>query len=179
MDNFFELNPLSQISIWVLIKEHAQPLTNFKDRPKLHRTALELLAKSNFSSTSSFFDGIHSVNEAISKKLQPAGTISLQNGFKVASELLSDAPLYYIKEVLVILGSSNTKDPGDIFEIVKKMKDTYTVCNFVSLSSRLHVATTIAKETSGAFHLVRNTKNFEEIMTVKNYFFNFLEILAS
>lgn len=79
---------------------------------------------------------------------------------------MSDSPLYFIKEILFINVSSSTKDAGDIFNNIRLLKDTYTICNVISLSARIHIMAQLCEETGGVFSLVLNEKNFKELLTV-------------
>lgn len=122
-------------------------VSDFKCSPKEHQEKIAAVKKRSVITQDTFFEGVRSINlgaAEFTKDHEPTGTISLENGLKVANGWLKDTPLYYSKQILVIMGSSASRDPGDIFEVIESLQKSYINTNFLSLTSRVRIASEIA-----------------------------------
>ncbi|KRZ83930.1 General transcription factor IIH subunit 2 [Trichinella sp. T8] len=97
VDDFFDQNPISQISIITAKDKKTDKLVDFTGSARKHKEFLKAIA------------------EEI-----PSGEFSLQNSLETANEMLRHMPSHSSREVLVIMGSLSTCDPGDIEESLEK-----------------------------------------------------------
>lgn len=91
---FFDLNPLSQLSIIVTQNEKAFAISEFQDSPNTHIKAVEELQT---------FTGNASTQSALNLSLE---------AFRIF------APQYAKKEVLILFNSITNCDKGNIFETI-------------------------------------------------------------
>ena len=67
---------------------------------------------------------LHSTLKMDSKKeTEPLGEISIYEGLEKAKEIFKLSPLFYHKEIYMVLGSANSIDVGPIFELVSWFKE--------------------------------------------------------
>lgn len=95
-----------------------------------------------------------------------SGTLSIENVLKATYELMADQPLFYIREALILLGSSNTRDAYDIQESIKKINQSYIIINMLSLSGLTYVFQDICKKTKGKFEVALNEHDFKQKLMV-------------
>lgn len=91
----------------------------------------------------------------------------MENILKATYELMADQPLFYIREALVLLGSSNTRDAYDIQESIKKINQSYIIINMLSLSGLTYVFQDICKKTKGKFEVAVNEHDFKQKLMVQ------------
>lgn len=91
IEEFFDQNPISQISVVVMHNKRAEKISELTGNARKHLKALSGLSKTSLVS-------------------EP----SLQNGLELALKGLRLLPSHASREVLVIMGSLTTCDPGDI-----------------------------------------------------------------
>ena len=97
---FFNQNPLSQLGLIACKDGKAERITELSGSPETHVKAI----KKAFAS-----DGI-------------GGSFSLQNGLEQAMEGLRDVPPFGAREIIAIISSLSTCDPGNINDSVRKVK---------------------------------------------------------
>ncbi|KRX88184.1 General transcription factor IIH subunit 2 [Trichinella pseudospiralis] len=99
VDDFFDQNPIGQICIITAKDKKTDKLADFTGSARKLKEFLKTIA------------------EEI-----PSGEFSLQNSLETANEMLRHMPSHSSREVLVIMGSLNTCDPGDIEESLEVRK---------------------------------------------------------
>ena len=97
---FFDSNPLSQLSICCTRNGVAKVITELSGSPHRHVEHLKLLGTQKLG-------------------LDCAGDASVQNCLELATRQLRDVPPYGHREVLFVMTSLTTCDPGDVFEVGK------------------------------------------------------------
>ncbi|TNV79005.1 hypothetical protein FGO68_gene4403 [Halteria grandinella] len=139
--DFFDINPLSQISFIVTYKEKAVLLTDFADSPIEHIN--KLLQFQDFE-----------------------GNASLQNALDIAVENFSHptVPTYAHKEVLVIFSSITNCDPGNIFDTFAQMYKQKIQGSVISLSAAIYMLQKLADTTRGEFMLSKSQQHFQELL---------------
>ena len=91
VEEFFYLNPISQLGIIATSNKRAEKVAEMKGNPRKHIDTLKGLEEKDCS-----------------------GEPSLQNCLELVIQSLRNMPAHASREVLVVMGSLTTCDPGDI-----------------------------------------------------------------
>lgn len=134
---FFDQNPLSQIGLMLLKNGKAETLSFLSASPEAHVKKLE-----------GGFD------------LQ--GEISLQNGLELGIEILKTVPGHGHREIIFLLTSLNTSDPGDIFQTIKNLKTERVRVSILGLAAEVFIYKHIAEETKGRYYVALSEKHLED-----------------
>lgn len=125
---FFDQNPISLLGIIALRNKRAEVMIELLGNSKKHMKSLEQL-----------------------KTMSLSGEPSLQNGFELAMKSLKVVPNHASREILVVLGSLTTCDPGDLFHVIDELKQENIRVSHISLSAEIYMCKLICKETLGTF----------------------------
>lgn len=136
---FFDQNPISQLSVVTTRDGQAIRLSNFSSNEKHH---------------------IEAVQKA--SRLGPGGNPSLQNALIVANKNLASVPPYGMKEVIVSYGSLSTCDPGDIHSTIDTLVSEKIRCSAIGLGAELHILRVLTKRTNGTYVIAKNEEHFRE-----------------
>lgn len=136
---FFGQNPISQLGVIVCYDGKAQTLTHLSGNPREQTRVL------------SSFERV-------------GGDLSLQNGLEHALDSLEQIPLYGSREVLVVMGSLSSCDPGDIYQSLDRLRAARVRVSFVSLAAEMHVSRHIANETSGTYAVATKASHMRELL---------------
>lgn len=101
IESFFDQNPLSQMGTILMYNKRAEMINDLAGNYRKHIKSLNSL-----------------------NKMALVGELSLQNGLDMALNSLKLLPSHASKEILIIMGSLTTCDPGDItttFEVSLKL----------------------------------------------------------
>lgn len=121
MDEFFYQNPISQIGLIITKNKRAEKISDLAGNSKKHIkvcTYIYIIIIKNI--TMAFIFSIIFLQEI--KALQQsslAGEPSLQNSLELAIKSLKLLPSHASKEIVIIIGSLTTCDPGDITETIQ------------------------------------------------------------
>ena len=126
---FFNQNPLSQLGLIACKDGKAERITELSGSPETHVKAI----KKAFAS-----DGI-------------GGSFSLQNGLEQAMEGLRDVPPIGAREIIAIISSLSTCDPGNINDSVRKVKKMKARTNVICVAAETRVFKKLTEETKGKF----------------------------
>lgn len=91
MEEFFDQNPISQIGIIIMHNKRAEKISELAGNCKKHVKQINTLNRTSL-----------------------IGEPSLQNGLEMALSSLKLLPSHASREILVVMGSLTTCDPGDI-----------------------------------------------------------------
>lgn len=139
IEDFFDQNPLSLISIQYTNGCKAGLISPFNNSPNEH---LEKLSSIELKD----------------------GEPSLQNSLELAWNHFEETPKYAFKEVLVIYSSMITWDPGNIFETIENLKDQAIKVSIISLSAAIFILQKVWEETQGEFSVAKDTTHYEELL---------------
>lgn len=128
---FFDQNPLSQLSMGILRDGVAKLLTPLSGSPEAHIKAL----KANLSSY---------------------GDASLQNGLEMALEGLRETPSHGHREILILFSSLSTCDPGDITASLAACQNASVRCSVVGLAAEVFICRQLATKTGGEYAVALN-----------------------
>lgn len=90
------------------------------------------------------------------------GEPSVQNGLQLALQTLKMIPGHASREVLMILGSLTTCDPGDIEETIRNLKKENIRCSVLSLSAETRIMRHLTSETSGIYSAILDETHFRD-----------------
>ncbi|XP_059478483.1 general transcription factor IIH subunit 2 [Neocloeon triangulifer] len=141
IEEFFDQNPISQMGIIVMKNKRAEKLSDLTGTAKKHVKALKQL-----------------------EGMACSGEPSLQNGLEMALRSLKMLPSHASREILVILGSLTTCDPGDINQTINELKENVIQCSLISLAGEVHICRTMAKITGGQFGVVLDDSHFKDLL---------------
>lgn len=91
----------------------------------------------------------------------------MENILKATWELMADQPLFYAREVLILLNSPNTRDAFDLQESISKINQGFIIVNMLSLSSVTWVFQQICSKTKGKFEVALNEHDFKQKLMVR------------
>ncbi|KAJ2237428.1 hypothetical protein GGF40_003900 [Coemansia sp. RSA 1286] len=138
---FFDQNPISQLSVVATKDRLAEKLTDLSGNP---------------------MDHIGALREKTNRDL--AGEPSLQNALELAMHALRRAPTHGSREILCIFGSLTTCDPGDIEQTLEALKSSEIRVSMVHLAAEVHVFRKICQETSGMFAVAVDDDNMKDAL---------------
>ncbi|OON20183.1 transcription factor ssl1, partial [Opisthorchis viverrini] len=140
--DYFDQNPISQLGIIVTADRQAERLTELSGNPRCHLAALETLFTRPCS-----------------------GEPSLQNALTLAESRLKYTPHH--SEILVIMASLTTCDPGDIHKTIQSLAANHIRCSVVSLAVEVFVFRALAQITQGQFHVILDEPHLKTVL--KNF----------
>jgi len=138
---FFDQNPLCQLGLVCCKNKKARRLSALGGNPQ---EQIDTLYK--------YFEKM------------PEGFFSLQNSLDVAYESLIRMPVQGCKEILVIMGSLNTVDPGDIFDTFENLQRHNTRCSVISLSAEVYVCKELTNRTNGVYGVALSENHLEDLL---------------
>lgn len=139
--NFFEQNPISQISIVSTSNGNAKILTYLCGSLDLHLSCLENLGD-----------------------YTEEGTPSLHNALNISIAILKSAAKYSTKEILMIYGSLLSCDITAIDPILKQLNLNQIVVSTIGFNASVHILQRISKETNGIYLVPLNNDHFNDIL---------------
>jgi len=137
--DYFDQNPISQLGIIVAFKKVAQKVTELSGNP---RDQIRRLQGNTLG----------------------GGELSLQNALNIAKDSLAQIPAYGSREVLVVMGSLATCDPGDINSTIKELKQLDIRCSVVSLAAEMYVCKQLTKTTAGTYGVALDKEHFKSLL---------------
>lgn len=90
------------------------------------------------------------------------GEPSLQNGLELALQTLKMIPAHASREVLMILGSLTTCDPGDITENIQSLKQENIRCSVISLSAETRIMRHLTMQTQGIYSAILDETHYRD-----------------
>ncbi|XP_030750201.1 general transcription factor IIH subunit 2 [Sitophilus oryzae] len=141
IEEFFDQNPISQLGIILMQNKRADKVSELAGNFRKHIKYLQSLSKTNL-----------------------VGEPSLQNGLEVAISSLKLLPAHASREILIILGSLTTCDPGDINTTITKLKQEGIRCSIIGLAAEVHVCRQLANETKGTYSVILDDCHFKDLL---------------
>jgi transcription initiation factor TFIIH subunit 2 len=136
---YFNQNPLSQLGIIVARTGVAERLTELSGSPEAHAAALR-------------------------NALDASGDFSLQNTLNVARTSLKSIPSYGSREVLYIVSSLSTCDPGNVWTEIAATKAAKVRVSVVAVAAELHVSRRLTEETGGTYGVSLNADHLDDLI---------------
>jgi len=137
--DYFEENPISQLSLMVMHSRIAEKITELSANPRVHIDRLQHL-------------------------WQTQGKVSLGNAIEVAITSLQNVPEYGHRELLIIFCSLNTTDPDPIEKSIEKAKAQRIRISIICLAAEIHVCKMICERTGGQCRVALDGMHLNELM---------------
>lgn len=87
---------------------------------------------------------------------------SIQNGLEIALQTLKMVPSHASREVLMILGSLTTCDPGDINETIENLKTENIRCSVISLAAETRICKHLTQRTQGVYSAILDESHYKD-----------------
>ncbi|KAJ8917753.1 hypothetical protein NQ315_005204 [Exocentrus adspersus] len=141
IEEFFDQNPISQIGIIIMHNKRAEKISDLAGNGRKHIKYVNTLNQTSL-----------------------IGEPSLQNGLEMALSSLKLLPSHASREILVIMGSLTTCDPGDINVTIENLKQEGIRCSIIGLAAEVHVCRYLAKETGGTYNVILDDSHFKDLL---------------
>lgn len=147
VSDFFDQNPISQLSIVIMRNGLAQAVTEVSGNPNDHIEALKKL-----------------------KKVDPEGDPSLQNALEMSRGLLLHVASHCTREILIIFGALFTSDPGNIHTTAQALVKEKINIRIIGLTARVAICEELCKVTNfgdakNTYHVVLNEAHWKDLIS--------------
>ena len=95
---------------------------------------------------------------------QCSGEPSLQNSLELILSSLKHMPPHASREVIIIMGSLTTCDPGDIGKTIEAARQCKVRVSVINLSAEVRVYKELAKETGGLHNVILDDLHFKDLL---------------
>ncbi|BES96995.1 unnamed protein product [Nesidiocoris tenuis] len=143
MEEFLHESPLSQLGFILTRNKRAEKISELSGNVKKH---LEIL-KTNFSSPTAC-----------------SGEPSLQNALELAKSTLKHMPPHAIREILVIMASLTSCDPGDINATVQSLKNIGIRVSVIGVGAEVHLCKHLCQTTGGTYSVILDDVHFKHLL---------------
>lgn len=96
--------------------------------------------------------------------MKTEGDFSLQNGLELAYNCLNSIPLYGFREIIILQGSLNSCDPGNIFTTIDKLKSKSIRCSVIGISAEVYICKHLATETKGDYSVAKDKSHMKQLI---------------
>lgn len=149
VEEYFDQNPLSHLGIVICKNGEAQVLSLLSGSKRSAVVALGAIR-----------EGV--LNGLVGKD---AGEFSLQNGLEVAGRSLGRMPRHGSREVLAVVGSLSTCDPGDIVvDTLPKLIGTNVRVNCLAMCAEMHICRKVAETTGGIMGVALDGRHMKDLL---------------
>lgn len=139
ISEFFDQNPISQLSLVIIRDGVARGITELSGNPKSHK-------------------------EKLDKEVNLDGEASLENTISAGIGMLKHVPDYGSRELLIVFSSLKTRDPGNIFAKIEEAKRCKIRISVICLAAELYICRKIAEDTGGSFNVAIDSTHFRELL---------------
>ncbi|VEU21033.1 DEKNAAC101933 [Brettanomyces naardenensis] len=145
VNEFFDQNPISQLSIVIMRNGLAQIVSEVSGNPHDHIEALKRL-----------------------RRTEPEGDPSLQNALEMSRGLLLHVASHCTREVLIIFGALFTSDPGNIHNTIKELVKEKISVRVIGLTARVAICDELCRLTNhgdlkSSYSVILNEQHFREL----------------
>ena len=137
--SFFDENPLSQLGIVVMREGMARQLTELSSSPETHI-------------------------ERLRASLDTGGAASIGNALEICTSVLKHIPPYGHREVLFIVASLSTCDPGDVFRQIEDAARNRLRVSAVGLAAEVHVFRSMCEKTGGTYGVALDQAHMDSLV---------------
>lgn len=142
VEEYFYLNPISQIGIIVSFNKRAEKVSDMTGNPRRHMDVLKGLQEKPCS-----------------------GEPSLQNSLDLVIQSLKNMPSHTSREVILIMGSMTTCDPGDINKTISQAAQLKIKVSVINLAAEVRIGKVIAQRTGGSFTVVIDDHHLLDLLS--------------
>jgi transcription initiation factor TFIIH subunit 2 len=145
VSDFFDQNPISQLSIVGMKDGLAVMLSELEGNPNAHVSTLQNL-----------------------RRQDPKGVPSLQNALEMARGILYHVPSHCTKEVVIVFGALLSSDPSDIHKTIDNLVKDKIRVRVIGLAAQVAVCQELATRTNfgqvNAYSVILNEQHFKELL---------------
>ena len=142
IDEYFYLNPISQLGIISTGNKRADKVSEMTGNSRKHCSVIKSL---------------------LSKTC--VGEPSLQNSLDLVIQSLKNYPAHASRELLIIMGSLTTCDPGDINKTIQSAVETKIRCSVINLAAEVRVYKELSSRTGGLHNVVLDDLHLRDLLT--------------
>jgi len=148
IDEFFHLNPISQLGLIVTKNKRAELISELAGNARQH---------------------VDNIRKLVAKEKSGVGTScvgepSLQNSLEMAIQTLRHMPAHASRELLVLVGSLTTCDPGDITATIATCKSLHIRCSVIALAAEVRIYRELANATGGTFNVILDDVHLRDLL---------------
>ncbi|KAJ1620187.1 Ssl1-like-domain-containing protein [Pavlovales sp. CCMP2436] len=145
VDEFFDKNPISRLGIIVVGKV----------QDSVSGVVREMEAGAELWSQMSSNPEDH-IGKLRAFREQPLcdGHFSMQNALDLACAVLMPMPAYGTREVLCLVSSLSSQDPGDVKASIRRVEERNIRCSVLALQAETYICRLLAKRTHGSFAVI-------------------------
>ena len=148
VEDFFDQNPIGQLGFIITKAKRAQTLSEMSGTSQNHIKAIDKLS-----------------DEIIKTNAKGCiGEPSLQNSLEHAEKTLKNMPGHTSREILFIMGSLTTCDPGYVYDTIENIKKQKIRSSVIGLSAEVHIYKFLTKETGGTFGVILDLSHFSDLL---------------
>jgi len=141
IDEYFYLNPISQLGIITTANKRAEKVSDMTGNPRRHVDVVKGLASKTC-----------------------IGEPSLQNSLDLVIQSLRNMPPHASREVIVIMGSLTTCDPSDISKTITLASELKVRCSVINLSAEVRIYRELATSTGGQHGVILDDLHFKDLL---------------
>lgn len=142
IDEYFYLNPISQLGIITTGHKKAEKVSEMTGNPRKHLEVVKGLSSR-----------------------QCGGEPSLGNCLELVMSSLRHMPSHASREMLLILGSLTTCDPGDISKTIAQAKELRIRCSVVHLAAEVRIYRELSRETGGQHSVALDDLHLRDLLS--------------
>jgi len=143
LEEFQSLNPISQTALVITRSKRAELASELAGNPKRHSEVMRSLSEPSNAAR---------------------GEPSLQNALEVALRGLRNMPAHASREILILMGSLTTCDPGDIEAVIEECVKLNVRCSVISLAAEVRIYKHLSKRTGGEFGVILDDVHLRELL---------------
>jgi len=144
IDEYFDQNPISQIGFIIMRNKRAERICELSGNSRQHLSILDKL-----------------------KDKPTSGEPSLQNALELAFSTLKNMPGHTSREILLLMGSLTTCDPGDIQETINNLKAQSIRCSVIGLAAEVRICKWLCEETNGVYDVILDESHLSDLLLAR------------
>ncbi|GMM30114.1 TFIIH/NER complex subunit [Martiniozyma asiatica (nom. inval.)] len=143
---FFDQNPISQLSILIMRNGVAQVVSDVSGNPNDHIEALRKL-----------------------KRMDPEGDPSIQNALEMSRSLLIHTASHCTREIVMVFGALFSSDPGNIHKTIDSLFKEKITVRVIGLTARVAICEELCRRTNSgdiknSYNVVLNEEHFKDLV---------------
>jgi transcription initiation factor TFIIH subunit 2 len=129
--SYFDQNPISQLGLILTRNKTAEKICDLVGNPK------------------KFIEKLHTLKDKLCQN-EP----SIQNSLELCMSTFKHIRSHSSREILLIMGSLTTCDPGDIFTTINECKKLKIRCSVIGLSAEVYICKKLCSELEGIYSVI-------------------------
>ena len=142
LDEYFYLNPISQLGIITTSNKRAEKVSDMSGNVRKHLEIVKSLSSKSCT-----------------------GEPSLQNSLSLVLQSLKNMPSHASRELVILMGSLTTCDPGDINKTIEEAAAMKVRCSVINLSAEVRVYKELASRTGGLHTVVLDDLHLRDMLS--------------